>query len=88
MIFWLCGKNGLIRQIILISKFTTPQPGQQTIAIDILPNVSQIKGNQAMKLGQLIKQQAKYFYSKNMRKMGQGDPFQTSFYCLKMLNMR
>ena len=41
-----------------------------------------------MKLGQLIKQQAKYFYSKNMRKMGQGDPFQTSFYCLKMLNMR
>ena len=32
----------------------TSQPGQQTIAIHILPNISRIKGNQAMKLGQLI----------------------------------
>ena len=30
------------------------QPGLQTIAIHILPNISQIKGNQTMKFGQLI----------------------------------
>ena len=32
----------------------TSQPGLQTIAIHILLNISQIKDNQAMKLGQLI----------------------------------
>ena len=32
----------------------TSQPGQQTIAIHILPNISRSKGNQAMKFGQLI----------------------------------
>ena len=30
------------------------QPGQQSIAIHILPNFSKGKGNQAMKFGQLI----------------------------------
>ena len=30
------------------------QPGQQTIAIHILPNISGSKSNQAMKLSQLI----------------------------------
>ena len=32
----------------------TSQPGLQTIAIHILPNISQSKGNQIMKFGQLI----------------------------------
>ena len=32
----------------------TSQPGQQTIAIDILPNISRNKGKQTMKLGQLV----------------------------------
>ena len=32
----------------------TSQPGLQTIAIHILPNISRSKGNQTMKLGQLI----------------------------------
>ena len=32
----------------------TPQPGSQTIAIHILPDNSQRKGNQTMKFGQLI----------------------------------
>ena len=32
----------------------TSQPGWQTITIHILLNISRIKGNQAMKLGQLI----------------------------------
>ena len=32
----------------------TSQPGEQTIPIHILPNISNRKGNQTMKLGQLI----------------------------------
>ena len=32
----------------------TLQPGKQTIAIYILPNISRIKGSQTMKFGQLI----------------------------------
>ena len=32
----------------------TSQPGLQTIAIHILPNISQGKGNQTIKFGQLI----------------------------------
>ena len=32
----------------------TSQPGLQTIAIQRLPNISQSKGNQTMKYGQLI----------------------------------
>ena len=33
----------------------TSEPGQQTITIHILPNISRSKGNQTMKFGQLIK---------------------------------
>ena len=43
-------KNGLIRKITLFSKFMTSQPGKQTIAIHILPNISRSKDNQTMKL--------------------------------------
>ena len=32
----------------------TSQPGKQTIAIHILPNILKSKGNQIMKFGQLI----------------------------------
>ena len=32
----------------------TSQPGSQTIAIHIFPNISRSKGNQTMKFGQLI----------------------------------
>ena len=32
----------------------TSKPGKQTIAINILSNISGIKGNQTMKFGQLI----------------------------------
>ena len=46
-------KNSLIRKIRLTSKFMTSQPGIQIIAIHILPNISQSKGNQTMKFGQL-----------------------------------
>ena len=48
-----CRTNGLIRKIRLASKFMMSQPGLQTIAIHILPNISQSKGNQTTKFGQL-----------------------------------
>ena len=65
----------------------TSQRGYQTIAIHILPNVSQSKVNQTMKYGQLIEHD-KYFSSKIIQKMRQGDLFQTSLYFFKKLNIR
>ena len=47
-------KNGLTRNIRLISKFMTSQPGLQTIGIHIMPNISRSKGNQTTKFGQLV----------------------------------
>ena len=32
----------------------TSQPGYQTTAVHVLPNISRSKGNQTMKFGQLI----------------------------------
>ena len=49
MTFWSYIKNDSIRKKRLISKSMTYQPGSQTIVIHILPNISRIKGNQAMK---------------------------------------
>ena len=48
------GKTAWLEKISLTSKFMTSQPGLQTIAILILPNILQTKGNQIMKFGQLI----------------------------------
>ena len=53
MTFWSLRKKGLIRKLRLTAKFMTSQPGKQTIAMNILTNISRIKGNQTMKLGQL-----------------------------------
>ena len=47
-------KKSLIRKIRLTSKFITWQPGLQTIPIHIWLNISESKGNQTMKFGQLI----------------------------------
>ena len=41
----------------------TLQPGLQTIAIHILANISQSKGNQAMKSSQLLEYNKIYFSS-------------------------
>ena len=38
----------------LIPKFMMSHTGQQIITIRTLPNISRSKGNQAMKLGQLM----------------------------------
>ena len=43
----------------------TLQPGQQTFAIHMLPNISRSKGNQTMKYGQLIKYNMNIFLEKS-----------------------
>ena len=52
----------------------TSQPGSETIAIHILPNISQSKGNQTMKFGQIIEHNKRNIFSSTiMQKMTQGD---------------
>ena len=65
--------TSLIRKMSLISKYLTSQPGQQTITIHIFSNISRSKGNQTLKFGQAIEYNNKYFSSKIMQKMRQGD---------------
>ena len=49
----------------------TSQPGKQTIAIQILPNISRIKDNQTMKFGQLIESNMRnIFLEKSCSKCG------------------
>ena len=43
----------------------TSQPDLQTIAINILANISQSKGNKAMKVGQSIEYNTEIFFFKN-----------------------
>ena len=47
-------ENALIRKLKKISKFVMSQTGTQTITINILLDISKSKGNQTVKLGQLI----------------------------------
>ena len=52
----------------------TSQPGLETIAIPILPNISQRKGNQKNENWSINRiQKQKYLSSKIMQKMRQGD---------------
>ena len=49
----------------------TSQPGLQAIAVHILPNISQSKGNQTIKFGQLIEYNKRnIFLQKLCRKWG------------------
>ena len=51
--------------------FITPQAGQQTIVLHILPNVSRSKGNQTIKFDQLIEcNMSKIFLEKSCTKCG------------------
>ena len=50
----------------------TSQPGLQTIAIHILPNISQIKGDQTMKFGQLIEHNRRNIFFKNYAEIEAG----------------
>ena len=72
--FWSCRRDGLIRMIWLTSKLMTSQPGLQIIAIHLLSNISQSKGNQTMEFGQLIEYNKRNILSsKIMHKISQGD---------------
>ena len=68
-----CRKNGLIKNVKLISKFLTSQRVEQAITIHTLLNISRSKSNQTMKFAQLIEYNDKYFSTKVMQKMRQGD---------------
>ena len=46
----------------------TSQPGLQTIAIEILPNISQSEGNQTMKSGQLTEYNKRNYFLQTCRK--------------------
>ena len=46
----------------------TAQPGLSTIAIQILPNTSQSKGNKTMKFGQLLEYNKRNIYLQKLRR--------------------
>ena len=50
----------------------TSQAGLETIAIHILPNISQSKGNQTMKFGQLIQYNKRNIFFKNYAENEEG----------------
>ena len=52
--FLVMQQNRLIRKIRLIPNLMTSQPGELTIVIHILPNISGNESNETMKFGQLI----------------------------------
>ena len=60
-------KNDLIKKKSLLSKSVTSQPGEQTMAIHILTDVSRTKDNQAMKLDQLIKYNMRNTFPEKLR---------------------
>ena len=68
--FLVIRKNGLIRKTRLISKLMTSQPGQRTIEIHILSNISWSKSNQTMKLGLIEYNKRSIFLQKLCRKWG------------------
>ena len=61
----------------------TSQPGLQTIAIHILLNISQSKGNQKMKFGQLVEYNKKIFIFKNYAKNKAGRLVPDLFLCFE-----
>ena len=73
--FWSCRKNGLIRKIMLTSKFMTSEPGQEAIEIYILPSISRSKDNQTMKLGRIEYNERNVFLQKLCRKWGSETSF-------------
>ena len=84
--FWSCRKSSLIRKIRLISKFMTSPPGLQIIPIHIWPNISQRKGNQAMKFGQLAEHNKwKRFLRKLCEKWGSVTRYRPLFIFLNSL---
>ena len=58
----------------------TSQPGLQTITIHILPNISRSKGNQTMKLSQLIEYTREIVFLKNYAENEEGKTSSTSLF--------
>ena len=71
--FLILKENGLTRELRLISRFMVAQTGKEIIKIHILSNISNGKGNPAMKFAHLILQLEKYFSSKIIQRMNQED---------------
>ena len=64
----------------------TSQPGQQTITVHKLPNISRSKDNQTMKFGQLPEyNKRKIFLQKSCRKRGRGTSSGPLFFFKKAL---
>ena len=67
----LCWLFGVSKNVRLISKCMMSQPGKRTNAIHILPNLFRSKGNQTMKVGQLIENDTgNMFLEKSYTKCG------------------
>ena len=67
----------------------TSQPRLQTIAIHVLPNISQSKGNQTMKFGHLIEyNNINIFLQKLCEKWGRETSFRPLFIFFKKINRR
>ena len=58
-------ENDLIWRNRLASEFIVSQPGYQTVAIQVLSNVSRSKGNETMKFGQLKSLTSEILFFKN-----------------------
>ena len=66
----------------------TSQPGLQTIATHVLPNISQSKDNQTMKFGQLIEYNKRNIFLQNLcRKWGKETSLRPLFFFKKKLNI-
>ena len=66
----------------------TSQPGSQTIVIHTLPNISQSKGNQTMKFGQLIEYKKRNSFFKNYAENEVRRLVSDLFLFFKKINMR
>ena len=64
----------------------TSQPGQQTIVIHILSNVSRNKGNQTMKFGQLMEYNMRNIILEKSNKKCGGETSPRPFYGKLKLN--
>ena len=80
-------KTAWLNRLRLISKFMTSQPGFQTIPILILLNISQSKGSQTMKFGQLTEYNKRNIFLQVLcRKWGK-ETSSRPLYFLEKLNM-
>ena len=75
--FWSCRKNGLIRKLRLISKFITSNLVNKELQYRYCAISHKVKATRIWS-DEIIKQE-KYFSSKIMQKMWEGDESQTSF---------